>query len=114
MRLPDALLVRDAWMGRTLRQRKYDGRLYEAVSVWADAEGAKEAAAAIRATRKLARVTQEILPHRARPMAQIYAQRPSRPQKTNLYAPRRDRWMWVVWASSEKPACAGQMEGPAE
>jgi hypothetical protein len=107
-RLPDALLVRDAWMGRTLRQRMYDGRLYEAVSVWADAEGAKEAAAAIRAKGGRARVTDEIRPWRAPPPA-IEKKLPKRPCK-HAVGHVRDRRMWVVWAASEKPACAGRTQ----
>ena len=114
MRLPDALLLRDAWLGSAVRQRNYDGRHYDAVSIWMDEEAARVAAAAIRSVGGLARVTREHLPGRARPWVRIYSRRPARPQKTNIYSPRRDRWMWVVWSSSEKPACAGQMEGPAE
>lgn len=114
MRLPDALLFRDAWMGAGRRERRYNGHIYRAVSIWADAEGAQAAAAAIRAQGGLARVTREHLPGRARPWVRIYSQRPARPQKTNIYSPRRDRWMWVVW-EGEKPACAGGNEGaPAE
>ena len=113
MRLPDALLLRDAWLGSAVRQRIYDGRHYDAVSIWMDEDAARTAAAAIRAQGGLARVTRESLPARARPWVQIYSRRPARPQKTNIYSPRRDRWMWVVW-EGEKPACAGQMEGPAE
>lgn len=107
MRLPDALLVRDARMGAGKRERRYNGHIYRAVSIWADAEGAQAAAAAIRAQGGLARVTREHLPGRARPWVQIYSRRPARAQKTNVFSPRRDRWMWVVW-SAEKPACAGQ------
>ena len=113
MRLPDALLLRDAWLGSAVRQRIYDGRHYDAVSIWMDEDAARTAAAAIRAQGGLARVTREPLPARARPWVQIYSRRPARPQKTNIYSPRRDRWMWVVW-EGEKPACSGQMEGPAE
>jgi hypothetical protein len=114
MRLPDALLVRDTWLGGNMRQREYDGRHYEGASVWMDEDAARVAAAAIRSAGGLARVTREPLPGRARPWVQIYSRRPARAQKTNVFSPRRDRWMWVVWSSSEKPACAGQMEGPAE
>lgn len=113
-KLPDALLIRDAWMGAGPRQRQYDGHTYLAVSVWADEAGAREAAAAIRAQGRLARVTLEARPWRARPCVQIYSRRPARPQKTNICPPRPDRWMWVVW-EGEKPACAGGNEGaPAE
>ena len=114
MKLPDALLVRDAWMGAGRRERRYNGHIYRAVSIWADAEGAQAAAAAIRAQGRLARVTEEIRPWRAPP--------PEIEKKLNgmgrIEKKRvghiRDRRMWVVWSSSEKPACAGQMEGPAE
>lgn len=107
MRLPDALLLRDAWLGGSLRERLYDGRLYAGASVWVDEDSARVAAAAIRSVGGLARVTREPLPGRARPWVQIYSRRPARPQKTNICSPRRDRWMWVVWSSAEKPACAG-------
>lgn len=107
MRLPDALLLRDTWLGGSLRERLYDGRHYEGASVWMDEDAARVAAAAIRSAGGLARVTREPLPGRARPWVQIYSRRPARAQKTNVFSPRRDRWMWVVW-SVEKPACAGQ------
>lgn len=87
-RLPDALLVRDAWLGGDTRQREYDGAIYLAVSVWGDEEGAKAAAAAIRAQGRLARVTREVRPRRARAdmlKTTIYSDRPAR------------RYMWVVW-----------------
>ena len=113
MRLPDALLVRDTWLGGDMRQREYDGRLYEGASVWVDEDSARVAAAAIRSLGGLARVTREPLPARARPWVRIYSRRPARAQKTNICSPHRDRWMWVVWAASEKPACAGQMEEAA-
>lgn len=113
MRLPDALLIRDTWMGGNLRQRMYDGRLYEGASVWLDEEAARVAAAAIRAQGGLARVTREHLPGRARPWVRIYSRRPARAQKTNIYSPRRDRWMWVVWTAAEKPARAGRTQEEA-
>ena len=47
MRLPDALLLRDAWMESAVRQRVYDGRHYDAVSIWMDEDAARTAAAAI-------------------------------------------------------------------
>jgi len=113
MRLPDALLIRDTWLGGNMRQREYDGRLYTGASVWLDEDSARVAAAAIRSVGGLARVTREPLPARARPWVRIYSRRPARPQKTNIYSPRRDRWMWVVWSSSEKPACAGDLKEEA-
>ena len=112
MRLPDALLIRDTWLGGDMRQRMYDGRLYEGASVWMDEEAARVAAAAIRSVGGLARVTREPLPARARPWVRIYSRRPARAQKTNIYSPRRDRWMWVVW-EGEKPACAGRTQEEA-
>ncbi|WP_067072541.1 hypothetical protein [Methanoculleus horonobensis] len=96
-RLSDALLVRDAWMGAGYRERKYDGQTYLAVSVWADEEDAKEAAAAIRAQGHPARATREIRPRRARQVLlkpTIYSNQPER------------RYMWVVW--EVEPAHAGQ------
>lgn len=113
MRLPDALLLRDAWLGSAVRQRIYDGRHYDAVSIWMDEEAARVAAAAIRSAGGLARVTREHLPGRARPGVRIYSRRPARAQKTNIYSPRRDRWMWVVWAAAEKPARAGRTQEEA-
>lgn len=113
MRLPDALLLRDAWLGSAVRQRIYDGRLYTGASVWLDEDSARVAAAAIRSVEGLARVTREPLPARARPWVQIYSRRPARAQKTNVCSPRRDRWMWVVWSPSEKPACAGRTQEEA-
>lgn len=84
-------------MGACPRERRYDGYTFRAVSIWADEEGAKEAAAAIRATR-------EIRPRRARQVLlkpTIYSNQPER------------RYMWVVW--EVEPAHAGQNteESPA-
>lgn len=110
MKLPDALLVRDAWMGAGRRERRYNGHIYRAVSVWADAEGAQAAAAAIRAQGRLVRVTLEARPWRA-PPPEISAKLPIRPSRYSVgYV--RDRRMWVVWAS-EKPACAGRTQEEA-
>lgn len=97
MRLPDALLVRDAWMGGGQRQRQYDGHIYLAVSVWADEEWGRAAAAAIRAQGRLARLTLETRPWRAPP--------PEIKKKLNgmggidkkMVGHVRDRRMWVVW-----------------
>ncbi len=107
MRLPDALLIRDARCGSGSRRRIYDGRTYEAVSIWPDPDAAQVAAAAIRAQGGFARVTQEYAPHHARPLVAIYGPPTMTPWKTNVVSPRRPRWMWVVW-SAEKPACAGR------
>lgn len=88
MRLPDALLVRAAQVGSGQRERQYDGQAYLAVSVWGDADAAREALAAIRSQGRRARITKEIRPRRAR----------ASERKTTVYAPRRDRrYMWVVW-----------------
>lgn len=95
MKLPDALLVRDAWMGAGRRERRYNGHIYRAVSIWADAEGAHAAAAAIRAKGGRARVTNEIRPWRAPPPA-IGKKLPKRPCK-HAVGHVRDRRMWVVW-----------------
>jgi hypothetical protein len=95
MRLPDALLLRDAWMGVGPRERRYDGHVYHAVSVWADKAGARDAAAAIRAQGRLVRVTEEIRPWRAPPPA-IKKKLPKRPSK-HAVGHVRDRRMWVVW-----------------
>lgn len=96
--LPDALLVRDAWMGAGIRERKYNGHIYSAVSIWADAEGAHAAAAAIRAKGGRARVTTEIRPWRA-PPPEISAKLPIRPSRHSVgYV--RGRRMWVVWEAA--------------
>lgn len=97
MRLPDALLVRDAWMGG-IRERKYDGHVYSAVSIWADEVGANEAAAAIRAQGGRARTTLEIRPWRAPPPA-IEKKLPMKPCK-HAVGHVRDRRMWVVWEAA--------------
>jgi len=95
MRLPDALLLRDARMGAGRRERRYNGHIYRAVSIWADAEGAQAAAAAIRAQGRLVRVTLEARPWRA-PPPEISAKLPIRPSRQSVgYV--RDRRMWVVW-----------------
>lgn len=93
-KLPDALLLRDAWLGSAPRKRQYDRHLYLAVSVWADEEGAKEAVSAIRATGRLARLTKEVRPRRARPPEPRYGARTPKPWGV---APPDCRYMWVVW-----------------
>lgn len=98
MRLPDAMLVRDAWMGGAPRRRVYDGHTYIGASAWIDEWAARVAADEIRAAGSLARVTREPLPHRARPGVRTYSRcHQQRPQKTNIISPRRGQSMWIVW-----------------
>jgi len=103
MRLPDALLVRP---DGNQRQTTRNGRLYVALASWTKPEEAEAAAFGIRAAGGRARVTQERRPLRAYGVAERSARTYRRP--------REQTYQWIVWAASEKPACAGQMEGAAE